>query len=58
MGIQNGLIFFHIFCGGLITTFALGVFGNLTYFIVLTVVGVISLAFCQFFLDPLSSITK
>ena len=53
MGIQNGIIFGQVILGGAITTFALGLFGNFIYFIVLTVIGILSLLFVHFLLDPL-----
>ena len=53
MGIQSGIIYGQVILGGAVTTFALGLFGNQIYFIVLTVLGLISLLFVHFFLDPL-----
>jgi hypothetical protein len=54
MGILNGLVFGQLICGGVITTFALGLFGNQVYFIVLSIVGVMAFVLCRFCLDPLA----
>lgn len=53
MGIQSGIIYGQVILGGAVTTFALGLFGNQTYFIVLTGIGVLSFLFVYFFLDSL-----
>lgn len=53
MGILNGIIYGQVILGGTITAFALGLFGNFIYFIVLTVVGLLALLFVHFFLDSL-----
>ena len=55
MGIQSGIVYSNVLLGGTITTFALGLFGNEIYFIVLTVIGAISYFLCKIFLDPLPS---
>ena len=55
MGIQSGIIYGQVILGGAVTTFALGYFGNTTYFIVLTAIGLISLLFVHFFLDSLQT---
>ena len=53
MGILNGIVYGQVILGGSITTFALGLFGNFIYFIVLTTIGVGALIFVHFLLDPL-----
>jgi MFS family permease len=53
MGIMNGIVYGQVILGGSITTFALGLFGNFIYFIVLTTIGIGSLLFVHFLLDPL-----
>ena len=55
MGIQSGIIYGQVIMGGAITTFALGLFGNTIYFIVLTAIGVFALFFVHFFLDSLQT---
>lgn len=55
MGIQNGIIYGQVVMGGAVTTFALGLFGNFIYFIVLSAIGVLAFFFCYFFIDPLNS---
>ena len=57
MAIQNGIIYGQVMLGGIVTTFALGLFGDQIYFIVLTVIGTMSLLFVHFFLDPLEEST-
>jgi hypothetical protein len=53
MGMQNAIIYGQVLLGGIITTFALGIFGNTVYFTVLTVIGTLSFLFVHFMLDPL-----
>ena len=53
MAIQNGIIYGQVMLGGVVTTFALGIFGDQIYFMVLTIIGTMSLLFVHFFLDPL-----
>lgn len=54
MGIQSGIIYAQIILGGCITTFALGLFGNEVYFIVLTAIGVVAFIVGKVFIDPLN----
>ena len=55
MGIQSGIIYGQVILGGVVTTFALGLFGNQIYFLVLTGIGALSFLFVNFFLDPLET---
>jgi len=50
---MNGIVFSNLILGGLLTTFALGLFGNEVYFIILSVIGVLSYFLCKNYLDPL-----
>ena len=50
---MNGIVFSHLILGGVLTTFALGLFGNEVYFIILSAIGVFSFILCRFSLDPL-----
>ncbi len=56
MGIQNGLVYTSNFVGAAITAFGLGLFGNQIYFIILTGIGILGFALCNFFLDPLKEL--
>jgi len=56
LGILNGIVFGQVILGGTITTFALGLFGNFIYFIVLTAIGVAALIFVHLLLDPLEDV--
>ena len=58
MGIQSGIIYGQVILGGAITTFALGIFGNTVYFIVLTVIGTLSYLFVHFCLDDLMDVEE
>jgi len=49
----SGFVYANSLTGAVVTTFFLGVFGNQIYFIVLVGLGLTSLAFCHFLLDPL-----
>ena len=55
MGIQSGIIYGQVILGGAVTTFALGLFGNTIYFIVLTGIGIAAFLFVNFFLDSLET---
>jgi len=53
IGVLNGIVFTQILLGGILTTFGLGLFGNKTYFTILSIVGISSFVLCRFMLDPL-----
>lgn len=53
-------IFFVLYClsnisAGLITTFALGFFNTQMYFLIITILGGISVLFCIFCIKPIDS---
>lgn len=53
IGVLNGIVYSQIILGGVLTTFALGLFGDKIYFTILSIIGVISYFLCKFLLDPL-----
>jgi hypothetical protein len=53
IGAMNGIVYSQIILGGVLTTFALGLFGNEIYFIILSGIGILSFILCKFCLDPL-----
>jgi MFS family permease len=57
-GIANGIVYGSSLFGALVTTFGLGYFGNTVYFTVLSVLTVISLLVCTFFMDGLKDVEK
>ena len=57
-GIANGIVYGSSLFGALVTTFGLGYFGSTVYFIILSVLTVISLLVCTFFLDGLKDVDK
>lgn len=50
-GIQNSIIYGHQLLGAVVTTFALGFFGNKVYFSILTGIGLFAAAFSVIFLE-------
>lgn len=49
----NAICFSNSLLGNLITTFCIDLFSNEIYFLILTILGIISLLFCQFFVTDL-----
>jgi hypothetical protein len=52
-GITNGIVYGSSLFGAIVTTFGLGYFGSSTYFIILTVLSLVSWLVCTIFLDGL-----
>ena len=53
IGVFNGILFSQIAFGGVLTTFALGLFGKKVYFTILTFISILSFFLCRLKLDPL-----